>query len=297
MWWNAPTYDGTVATALGHLNEARDSDGPAVDKCDLYFKALNQLWNGLGHLMRLTHSDTPRLIALLQALPPEGSVRVLGSQELGNLLMLEPLVMNHFRLNDHGYRPGDAISSVLLKKATEEHADLKKRHTSWREQRCDVDRVLKSLAEFLYVVRSNIAHGEKTPYGPDFEKARRDEQVALTVIPLQEILLNELLDRPSEKLVVYGTLKPGEVNASVLHCVPGEWRNCTIRGWVQPGSDIPEFRWDSTGGVIRAMMLTSLGLKAEWSRIDRFEGARYKRRLVPVLLESARSVANCYVVN
>jgi hypothetical protein len=234
MWWNAPEYDGTVTMTLGHLNEARESEhAPAVDRCDLYFKALNQLWNGLGHLKGLKHADTPRFIALVQSLPAERASQLLRSRELAAVVALEPRVMNHYRLNEHGYRPGVAIGPELLKKATEEHADVKKRVENWASRQSDIERVLRSVAEFLYVVRSNIAHGEKTPYGPDLEKARRDEQVASAVIPLQEVLLDELLDRPSEKLVAYGTLKPGNANAGVLAGIRGEWQECTIRGRVE----------------------------------------------------------------
>jgi gamma-glutamylcyclotransferase (GGCT)/AIG2-like uncharacterized protein YtfP len=297
MWWNAPAYAGTITTALGHLNEARESeDGPAVERCDLYFKALNQLWNGFGHLNVLEHADTRRLIALLQNLTPDRSSLVLRSQQLADVVALDPPVMNHYRLNKHGYRPGAAISPALLKKATEEHADLKRRTKNQTPDHSD-GRALKSLAEFLYVVRSNIAHGEKTPYGPDLEKSRRDEQVAATLLPLQELLLDELLDRPSEKLVAYGTLRPGHANAGVLAGLRGEWQDCTIRGKVEAlASGLAEFRWAPNGALIPAMMLTSRDLEHEWDRLDRFEGARYRRWLIPVQVAGGESVASCYVV-
>jgi hypothetical protein len=61
------------------------------------------------------------------------------------------------------------------------------------------ERVMKRLAELLYVVRSNNAHGEKTPYGPDIEKLKQDEMVCSIIIPIQLALLMLILDRPDFK--------------------------------------------------------------------------------------------------
>ena len=38
-------------------------------------------------------------------------------------------------------------------------------------------RVVKKTAELLYIVRSNMAHGEKTKYGPDIDKRKRGVSV------------------------------------------------------------------------------------------------------------------------
>jgi hypothetical protein len=47
------------------------------------------------------------------------------------------------------------------------------------------ERVLRRAAELLYIVRSNISHGEKTPYGPDLAKKEWDESVCAVAIPIQ----------------------------------------------------------------------------------------------------------------
>ena len=104
----------------------------------------------------------------------------------------------------------------MIGKASEEHRRLKTAYGDLFSQRTPEvgDRVVKRAAEVLYIVRSNIAHGEKTPYGPDLEKTRRDEQVCSVVVPLQFLLIEMLLDFPSHKLFAYGTLRPGKPNVS-----------------------------------------------------------------------------------
>jgi hypothetical protein len=58
-----------------------------------------------------------------------------------------------------------------------------------------------------------------------FEKAERDEAVGSTVIPVQLLLVNLLLDRPDERLVIYGTLAPGKPNHNVIEDLSGDYRN------------------------------------------------------------------------
>jgi hypothetical protein len=88
--------------------------------------------------------------------------------------------MNHHTLTKRGYVLGQEISDSIKHEATAEHRKAQKalidRDTQLSEE--SLDRLLKRLADFLYVIRSNIAHGEKTPYGPDLEKAHRDRQVS-----------------------------------------------------------------------------------------------------------------------
>ncbi len=147
----------------------------------------------------------------------------------------------------------------------------------------------------LYVVRSNIAHGEKTPYGPDLVKRERDERVCSVVVPLQLILFDLLLDWPSTKLVTYGTLAPGKPNHGPIQEIPGAWERCTVQGYVSFLEGLPMFSWNPTGPDVDAQIFLSQHLPGLWRQIDDFEGMAYKRRLITVSTPTGVAVANIYL--
>lgn len=128
---------------------------------------------------------------VLDLLHPEARRTFLRSPELQALVEYKPQIMDHKTLTLGKYRPGMPIEPKLRKEASEEH---RKRVTGYlgladNGNREIEDRVLNRAAELLYIVRSNIAHGEKTRYGPDLEKRERDEQVCRVVVPVQLKLL------------------------------------------------------------------------------------------------------------
>jgi gamma-glutamylcyclotransferase (GGCT)/AIG2-like uncharacterized protein YtfP len=144
------------------------------------------------------------------------------------------------------------------------------------------------------VVRSNIAHGEKTPYGPDLEKARRDEEVCTLVVPVQQLIVDLLFDRPSQKLVAYGTLRPGGPNEEMLKEFGGDWQSCCVHGTIQERNSLIFFRWQPRSNPIEAMLFTAPRLAEAWEWLDRFEGSRYQRHLIPVQTNGKSLVANVY---
>lgn len=243
---------------------------------------------------RAGRADTPAFIALLQGLPPEEQERVLRDSRLRALVEFSPEVMNHFTLNSRRYRPGQPISDSDRRHATEEHRKLRSAHTRWIADPHESARVLKNLAEFLYVVRSNIAHGEKTPYGPDLDKARRDEEVSSVTVPVLNAIANSLLGRPDRKLLAYGSLRPGQSNATVIEALGGEWSPCRVRGRLSEIDGLVRLRWEPTAGYVDAMMLDSAALADSWQDLDDFEGSRYRRHLVSVRVDDHLCVANCY---
>ncbi len=139
--------------------------------------------------------------------------------------------MNHDTLLRDQYRPDQEIEPRLVKKASEEHHKSVNAYNTYLSQKNDEAKecVMKRVAELLYIVRSNIAHGGKTPYGPDLKKKERDEEVCKVVMPLQRLLLNILFDYPDHKLVVYGTLAPGNVNHDILSDLQGVWEDCIVK--------------------------------------------------------------------
>ncbi|MEZ4701510.1 MAG: gamma-glutamylcyclotransferase family protein [Rhodothermales bacterium] len=101
------------------------------------------------------------------------------------------------------------------------------------------------------------------------------------------------------RLVVYGTLAPGESNADQLAPLEGIWRSATVRGARHPRgwgavTFYPAFRWDEAGAAIPVQLFESGALPGHWRRLDRFEGPTYGRVLVPVYLDAGWTVANVY---
>ncbi len=274
LWWQALDFSGHVNGVLAHLNEARGIEGSATATriCELHFHALNRLWNARSqHEGEPARADTPAFIALVQSIHAEDLTRILRKHVSRALATLEPSVMDHHTLKSRGYRPGVKVSDADRRAATEKHRELQKAHDRWSREE-DIPTIPKKLAEFLFVVRSNIAHGEKTPYGPDFEKARRDEEVSSLVVPVQKAIIDAVLDHPEERLVAYGTLMPGRENASLLADVEGEWTACRLRGSLRDYDGLPGFTSKLSGAYVDAMLFAAPGLASRWPDFDRFEG-------------------------
>lgn len=154
--------------------------------------------------------------------------------------------------------------------------------------------LLKKLATLLYIIRSNIAHSERMPRGPRLAKHERDRAVSSLASAVIEDYFDLLLDRPSHRLAVYGTLAPGEPNASVLADISGEWSDGTVQGEVTQIEGFRAFRWMEGGAEVGVKVLMSKDLPDHLPKIDRFEGKNYKRILIPVACESELTVANIY---
>jgi len=298
-WWQDPVFADNLIQVLSHVNEATDrcKDEKATNICELYFKALNKLWNGFAHHQKGSgRADIPSFIALLKSLSENNRLIVLRSQELKHLIVLTPDVMNHSVLKKHECRPGEKVPSKVQREAIEEHRKLRNSHFNFLSGNPDftTDAVLEKLAEFLFVVRSNIAHGEKTPYGPDKEKTKRDEKVSGLVVPVQQLLVDLILDRPSRKLVAYGTLRPGGPNEKVLEGLKGTWNECLVHGSIREDGGLFHFNWDLNANPIEAWLFESPDLADSWEQLDRFEGSRYRRHLVPVVVKDVCIVANVF---
>ncbi|UVT15758.1 MAG: gamma-glutamylcyclotransferase [Nitrospira sp.] len=295
---------GHITEAVIHVNEARN----AIESSRSFVEISRGLFDALNKIQTEWLLDHPRqpgekigevktFQLMTHGLPPEARTSFLRSSQLGSLVDFEPRVMNHDTLRNGGYRPASEIPVALAKAASKEHQKLVTAYRQLESSRDSEteDRVLKRAAEMLYVVRSNIAHGEKPPYDPNHEKRKRDESVCAIIIPLQLMLIDLLLDRPSTKLVAYGTLAPGKSNHRFIENISGAWRNCTLRGSMDVIDGLPILSWDPAGPNIDAQVLLSEQLPEHWPRIDDFEGSAYKRRLITISTSGAIDVAFIYV--
>jgi gamma-glutamylcyclotransferase (GGCT)/AIG2-like uncharacterized protein YtfP len=109
-------------------------------------------------------------------------------------------------------------------------------------------------------------------------------------------------------LAVYGTLAPGRSNHHVVAPLGGAWTDGEVEGELWPDGwgaivGYPAFRPRPGGGAVAVQVLVSAALPGAWRALDAFEGAEYRRILVPVLRTDARgarrlhTVANLYAAD
>jgi gamma-glutamylcyclotransferase (GGCT)/AIG2-like uncharacterized protein YtfP len=306
-WWQeeSPQF---LAEALPHINSSRTREEP-IGRCDDLCKALNNTWNAyFRHRKRsgqlnATEAETPGgsdeqglRELLVSGLTDEQASSLCQSESVRRFSELTPHIMNHDTLRCKGYDPLNITGSVR-KKASEKHHELFNAFSRYRAEPDDATLrkpLLKKIASLLYIVRSNIAHSEKTPKGPDLAKTERDRLVCQTTSPVIEELFDILFQHPSQRLAVYGTLAPGEPNASQLAGLDGEWSEGVVEGDIEKRNGLPQFQWRLGGAqnVIRVFCSAQLG--DQFARLDRFEGTAYQRILVPVVVDGRTVVTNIY---
>lgn len=308
-WWQSDEMQGYVQDALIHINGAREAGLNNTEQCKRLCDALNKLWSGHNQAYHDLHghyydpkpdehpSDNKSLFVLLtQGIQAALQKEIATSQELRQLTQFEPKIRNHDVLRRKGYRPGQQIEPALLRKASEAHDQLAKacvRFASLKSGEAQTA-VLKKTAQLIYIVRSNIAHGEKTPYGPDTEKVRRDEQVCAKVVPLLSLVIKLIFNKPDHRFLVYGTLAPDQPNYAIVEKLRGTWIICRITGKIEETNGFRHLRWNPYGDEVEVQMLVSGDLPQAWPDIDRFEGNDYQRILVPAKVEGTWVIANTY---
>lgn len=84
-----------------------------------------------------------------------------------------------------------------------------------------------------------------------------------------------------ERLFVYGTLQPGQVNAYILENIGGEWLQGTVNGHYHASGwgeayGFPALELDPFGPIVNGYIFSSERLNLHWEMLDRFE-AGYQR--------------------
>lgn len=297
MWWNN-INENFLAHILTKINDSR-SRSNSVDSCSDLFDALNKCWQQHNLALQQKHnpSDSESIQNLLiQGIEITKQMKIAVSNELKRLVQFEPRIMNHDELRKANYDPNN-FDRKLKKKAEEEHKQLLKAYVRFFNENQELDyliTLIKKTAQLLYVVRSNIKHGEKTPKGPDLSKAERDRKVCEITKPLLEHIFEYLFDYPSKKLAIYGTLLPGEINYDIISNIRGEWTEAKTKGKKEVKDNLPTFLWDISAEYIDIKVFISDQMDFEFERLDRFEGDMYNRILIPVKIHDKTIVANIY---
>lgn len=302
-WWAAADVADDIQVTLDHVNQARERSslsagrpGWELDASGDLFNALNRLWSTRAyHLGDQSHSDATapkQLAALLKELRESDWTTLLGMPSIEAFATFEPTIFDHSVVGVT-QRIAD-ISAETRRRADADHRHFKEDWSRWRERGSGVSRALDNLSRAVLVVRNNLAHGEKTRVGPDHERADRNRKVASVVLRALEDLVDFILGHPSQKLAVYGTLRPGQPNYEMLMDVDGSWKPVRLNG-VLDETGLPTFFFSTTGSAVEAELLISAELAEHWSRLDEFEGSGYTRQLGLVWSEDFPSVANVYV--
>lgn len=290
---------------LAHINFSRKAANP-VASCRCLFDALNKTWDSFyafrkkqgesvaNAAERSDHADIRDL--LLMALEGTQLSQFCRSEHMQRLAVLEPQVMNHDTLRRREYTPS-SISPELAQEARAEHRQLANAYTRYivePENEALRTALLKKTAQLLYIVRSNIAHGEKTPRGPDRKKVQRDRDVCNRVLPVLDQFFQLLFDQPNHRLALYGTLRPGESNHQLIEDISGHWIKGETRGGLSERNSYPIFVWSSSGEPVKVEILVSTKLPEELPRIDEFEGSDYERIWIPVQTTEGLQICNIY---
>ena len=103
-----------------------------------------------------------------------------------------------------------------------------------------------------------------------------------------------LMVRKMDSLFVYGTLRPGHVNAYILEDVGGEWLAGSVkgtfyeRGW-GAAADFPGIVLDEEGTSVEGFLFLSPHLDAHWPMLDEFEDG-YDRVEVNVTTQGGKQI-------
>lgn len=99
---------------------------------------------------------------------------------------------------------------------------------------------------------------------------------------------------PDHRLIVYGSLAPGEDNYPLLADLPGTWEKCAIRGRMGGFMGFKSFRPDPRGEEHEAWLFTSPDLPERFPELDAFEGGAYQRVLIKARVRGRMVWAHIY---
>jgi gamma-glutamylcyclotransferase (GGCT)/AIG2-like uncharacterized protein YtfP len=295
-----PTLRGEVDAILGLVNAGRahlrlDEERAARKFCD----ALNRAWNARARLAAepAPESDWSRVKELVTGLPPEDGLDLLRSPELRALVAIDPPILNHRVLLSRGFLGSTAeLPEPVRREAAEAHLRLRRRVDELPGQPSpdETQQALVRLADLVYVIRSNLQHGEKFA-SADPARLARDRLISERAARMLELFFDLAFARPSTALATYGSLAPGGEHHPELDRAGGHWMPSVVRGRLR-GGRFPKLTPMPGADPIRVQLLRGAeGLPGLWQRLDEIEGAAYERILVPAETDAGELViANLY---
>jgi len=300
-----------LLNSFGHLNEAIANynlaldqgreNGSNVEVCQSLFNCLDEIQVEWEYQKKREFRDgkafSEMILDVLEK--PQLIETFLNSKQLQKLSELRPPMLEHRILRQENYQSDQRVLQDLFIDASEQHLILKQLVKKFRKGKVEPVDVLAQTNLVLYIIRSILVHQEKITSGLDLPKNEIDRLVSTAIIPLQVLLIDLLFNRAKNKFVSYGTLAPGEKNHLKISPLPGTWEKCSINGFIEKDDrELLYFTWILNGRIIEANLFISESLPKYWDYLDRFEGSRYKRRLIPVQkFDGKITVANIYLKN
>ncbi len=298
-----------LSDIVNNLNRA-DKEKYFVDKCEKMFSSLESIIglyidyatreNKLSEFARKQiessrFSINNKLSETVNSILNYSDKRnLLESKGFKEIIYYTPLIMSDSVLEHRRYDP-ENISEELRESASKTHKKLISDCSSRRKD----DIIITSLCKVLYEIRSNMKHCGKTPYGPDAYKSKRDEEICELVYPTLSEIINILLQKPNKKLLLYGTLKQGQANSSILEKFRGNPKQVSIWGFIEIENELPYYTFSisSSQNEIPVELIYNDGVSAFLSKLDQFEGSKYRRIKVPFNIENDIEIGYVYEKN
>jgi gamma-glutamylcyclotransferase (GGCT)/AIG2-like uncharacterized protein YtfP len=305
------TNDFKALTDIVHNLNRAENEKYFVDKCEKMFSSLESIIglyidysikeNKLSDFAK-KQLEANRLSINIKFSETVNSIlkyseksNLINSKAFKEIIFYTPLIMSDAVLEHKRYNP-DEISEELREKASITHKRLIDNYNSPR-RRDDI--IITSLCKLLYEVRSNMKHCGKTPYGPDLDKSKRDEEICKLIHPTLSEIINILLEKPNDKLLLYGTLKTGKSNSSILDNYRNTSKNVSIWGFIEMENNLPYYTFSisSSQNEIKAELIYNNELNTHFDKLDEFEGTTYRRIKVPFKNENEVEIGQVYEKN
>lgn len=278
-WWDASSvqYD-SFSRGLAHINSSHSTSAQAFENL---LKAVISFERGLrstgdgniasdggrGEREALRSFVSTRSLSVL-------TEKFFDGDPFRNLLTLDP-IFDVFEAHKKRYEAPDRKSAEIERECSSVHIKLG-RVTDRYDQRRNVQHrqdVGRELGALLYVIRCNIAHGHKMGSGGgDPATIRRDEQVTRLGVRVLRDIIDRFLEKPQQRLAVYGTLRRNQPNHEVIADL-GEPSLGEVRGNLVTKNGLPFFNWNDEGDRIEVEVYSSTKLNdGRWQRLKEFEG-------------------------
>jgi len=299
-----------LADIVHNLNRA-ENETYFVDKCQKLYSALESIW-GLYIEDAISKSKLSEWAqrqfqqgklsinnkfseTVNSLLTYQGKKSIIESKAFKEIIHFTPRIMSDAILESKRYNP-ENISTELRQEASATHNKLIESY-NYPNRKPDI--IITYLCKLLYEIRSNMMHCGKTPYGPDLDKSKRDEEICKLIYPTLLNIIDFLLEKPNNKLILYGTLKEGQPNASLIDNLRIIREMINIFGFIEIENGLPYYTFSISNprNEIEAELIINESLTNAFDRIDSFEGTKYKRIKVPYKIGEEYGIGHIYEKN